>query len=51
MARTIDQLVVEQLGGLTLELAKRDLQIELLLEENAKLKEAFNAKPAKEVEK
>ena len=41
MAQTAEQMIAAQLGGLTLELIKRDAQIEALVEENAKLKEAL----------
>jgi hypothetical protein len=56
MPKSIEQMISEQIGGLTLELIKRDIQIDQLTEENAKLKAAIkmfdeNSKPAKEVEK
>lgn len=40
MAKTVDQIVAEQLGGLTLEVARLQARIEALTEENSALKAA-----------
>lgn len=55
MARTINQRVEEQFGGMMMALIQKDLQIETLQEENEKLKAqqqqaAEQQKPAKKVE-
>lgn len=41
MAQTAEQMIAAQLGGLTLELIKRDAQIEQLVEENQKLRDVL----------
>lgn len=48
MARTLEGIVAEQIGQLSLQLARQDIQLELLTEENKALKEQIDKLTAKE---
>jgi cell division protein FtsB len=51
MARSVDQIMQEQLGGLTYALLLRDAQVEALTDENKKLKEEIEKLKPKEEKK